>query len=91
LTEYSGHKGSKDFKVECGILKGDNMIITGSNQGQAVIYDFLEGTKLNQLKIGAENTIIQSLNVHPSKDELLFANRREMQLWSLPNEIIMDE
>lgn len=90
LTEYSGHKGSKDFKVECGIFKGDSMIVTGSNQGKAIIYDFLEGTKLNQLKIGTENTIIQSLNIHPTRDEILFANRREMQIWHLSSEE-MDE
>lgn len=47
-----------------------------------MIYDFLEGTKLKHLAIGSENSIIQSLSLHPFRDEILFANRRQVQLWS---------
>lgn len=93
LTEYKGHhKGSKDFKIECGVLKGDNMVISGSNGGRAIIYDFVEGTKLKHLSIGPENSVTQSLTLHPTRDEMLIANRREIQLWTSASvEIIEDE
>lgn len=92
LTEYKGfHKGSKDFKIECGVLKGDNMIISGSNGGKAVIYDFVEGTKIKHLTIGPENSTTQSLALHPTRDEILFANRREIQLWATPSEEIIED
>lgn len=83
LTEYKGaHYGSKDFKLECGILKSDSLIISGSSGGKAVIYDFLESSITKKLHISTENTIIQSLCKHPTSDDLIFAVRREIQLWT---------
>lgn len=92
LTEYTGkHRGSKDFKLECGVLKSDSLIITGSSGGRAVIYDFLEASVTKELNISTENTIIQSLCKHPTNDDVLFAVRREIQLWTADEEIMEED
>lgn len=31
--------------------------------------------------------VIQSLATHPTNDDILFANKREFQLWSIPTEL----
>ena len=82
LTEYKGHKGSRDYRIECGVLKGDGYVVSGSIFGEAIIYDFLEAKVVKRLQIGTEN-IISSLCKHPTNDQILFANGREIQLWSL--------
>ena len=82
LAEYKGHKGSKEYRIECGVLKGDGYVISGSKFGEALVYDFLEANIVKRLQIGTENTI-SSLCVHPSQDQILFASGRDVQVWSL--------
>ena len=89
LTEYKdAHKGSKDYKLECSILKNDSLIITGSNGGKATIYDFLETNVIKYLQISTSNGIIQSLCKHPTNDDLIFAVGRDIQLWTVDEEIM---
>lgn len=108
LSEYRGHL-SKDFKIECDVLKGDAYIIsgmlyklvllnptkqifyTGSSFGCAIIWDFIEAKEVNRLRINKEGAVIQSLNRHPLNDDILFASRRELQLWSTADEEIIEE
>lgn len=91
LSEYQGHQ-PKDFKIECDVLKGDGYIISGTTYGCAIIWDFLEATEVNRLRINKEGGVIQSINRHPVNDDILIANRREIQLWSTADfEIIEDE
>jgi len=82
LTEYKGHRGPKEYRIECGVLKGDGYVISGSNFGEVIIYDFLEANVVKRLQIGSGN-IISSLCVHPSDDQILFANGREVQVWAI--------
>lgn len=108
LSEYRGHL-SKDFKIECDVLKGDAYIIsgmlsklllskptkqifhTGSSFGCAIIWDFIEAKEVNRLRINNDGAVIQSLNRHPLNDDILFASRRELQLWSTADEEIIEE
>jgi mitogen-activated protein kinase organizer 1 len=91
LSEYRGHL-SKDYRIECGVLKGDSYIISGSSFGCAIIWDFLEAKEVNRLRISKEGSVITTLNRHPTNEDILFANRRELQVWSLADmEIIEDE
>lgn len=90
LSEYRGHQ-PKDFKIECDVMKGDSHIISGSSFGYAIIWDFLEAKEVNRLKINNEGTVVQSFNRHPMNDDILFANRRELQLWSTADEEIIEE
>lgn len=90
LSEYRGNI-SKEFKIEVGVLKGDSHIISGSTYGCAIIWDFLEAKEVNRLRISKEGSIIQSLDRHPTNEDILFANRREVQLWSLADVEIIEE
>jgi mitogen-activated protein kinase organizer 1 len=91
LTEYKGHKGSKDYRIECGTTKGDGYILTGSSYGQMIVYDFLEANEVKRLPISTENSIITTFSRHPTGDEMLIASRREMQLWGLSDVEIIEE
>lgn len=88
LTEYKGHRGSNDYRIECDVLKGDGYIITGSDNGEAIIYDFLEANEVKRLKLG--RNVVSSLCTHPTEDQILFASGREIQLWSLADHVISD-
>ncbi|CRL01277.1 CLUMA_CG014299, isoform B [Clunio marinus] len=91
LSEYRGHL-PKDYKIECGLLKNDSHIISGSSFGCVIIWDFLEAKQVNTLRINKDGGVIQSLNCHPTNEDILVANRRQMQLWStIDFEIIEDE
>ena len=89
LSEYQGHL-PKDYKIDCGVLKGDSHIISGSTYGSAVIWDFLEAKEVNRLRISKDGATIQSLSRHPTNDNILFTNRREIQLWSLSDVEIIE-
>lgn len=82
LSEYKGHE-PKDYKIECGVLKGDSYVISGSSYGYAIIWDFLEAKEVKKLLINKDGHVVQSLCRHPTNDDILFVNRREIQLWSL--------
>lgn len=90
LSEYCGHL-PKDYKIDCGVLKNDSHIISGSTYGCALIWDLLEGNEVKRLRISKEGSVIQSLCRHPTNDDILFTCRREVQLWSTADfEIIED-
>lgn len=63
--------------------------MTGSNGGKAIIYDFLEASIVKELHVSTESTIIQSLCKHPTNDDVIFAVRREIHLWT-PDEEMED-
>lgn len=90
LSEYRGHL-PKDYKIECGVLIGDSHIISGTTYGCAIIWDFLEAKEVNRLRISKEGAIIQSLARHPTNEDILFANRREIQCWSFADMEIIEE
>lgn len=91
LSEYRGHF-SKDYKIECDVLKGDGYVISGTTYGCVIVWDFLEAKEVNRLRINKEGGVIQSLHRHPTNDDILITNRREIQLWSTADfEIIEDE
>lgn len=50
LSEYRGHKAD-DYHIECGIMSNDAHIISGSSNGDAIIWDLLEGKILQNIEI----------------------------------------
>ncbi|KAG5679165.1 hypothetical protein PVAND_008755 [Polypedilum vanderplanki] len=91
LTEYKGHKGSKDYRIECGTTKGDGYIMSGSSYGQMIFYDFLEANIVKRLPISTENSIITTFSCHPTENEILIASRREIQVWDLSDTVEISE
>lgn len=89
LSEYRGHI-TTDYKVECGLLKGDSFVISGSSDGSAIIWDFLEGNEVKRLHICKNNSVINSINVHPKSSDVIFAKKREIQVWGAPTVEIME-
>lgn len=86
LTKLKGHEGSKDYRMECAVLKGDEYVITGSLFGQAVIYDTLEAKEVKRLNFGGFSAI-SSMSRHPTNDHIIFACGRAIQLWSLNDHV----
>jgi mitogen-activated protein kinase organizer 1 len=89
LSEYRGHL-PKDYKIDCGVID-DTHIISGTTFGCVLVWDFLEAKEVNRLRISKEGTVIQSLSKHPTNEDVLFTNRREVQLWSTADVEIIDE
>ncbi|XP_058125113.1 WD repeat domain-containing protein 83 [Anopheles ziemanni] len=83
LSEYKGHRVD-DFHIECGIICSDTKIISGSAEGSAVVWDLLEGTEVKRLRIGSE--VVHSLAPHPTGSDILFARKRHIDVWGLPEE-----
>lgn len=79
LAQYHGHK-AEDFHIECGILSSDSQIVSGSAEGCAVIWDLVDEKIVKRIQIG--RGVVQSLTTHPTKHDIIFANKREFQLWS---------
>lgn len=90
LSEYRGHL-PKDYKIECGVLKGDSHIISGTTFGCVMVWDFLEAKEVNRFRISKESGVIQSLCRHPTNEDILFTNRRQIQLWSTADFEIIEE
>lgn len=90
LSEYRGHL-SKDYKIECSVLKDDSFVISGSSFGCAIIWDFLEAKEVKRLRVSKEGSVVTSLNTHPMNDDILIANRREIQLWAPADVEIIEE
>jgi mitogen-activated protein kinase organizer 1 len=90
LSEYRGHL-PKDYKIECDVLKGDSYIISGTSFGCALVWDFIEAKEVSRLQINKEGSVVTSLCRHPVNEDILFANRREIQLWSTADEEIIEE
>ncbi|KAH8255486.1 hypothetical protein KR038_004493 [Drosophila bunnanda] len=81
LSEYKGHRGD-DYHIECGILSNDAHIVSGSSDGDALIWDLLEGKILQRIRISDNGGVVHSLATHPKRQELLFARRRDMYVFS---------
>lgn len=84
LQEFRGHK-AEDFQIECGVMSNDSQIISGSTEGCAVIWDLLEGNEVTRLKIGHD--VVHSLVTHPLSSDIVFAMKREVQIWGEIDEI----
>lgn len=79
LQKFTGHV-TGGFRIECGVIANDTKVISGTTGGDVLIWDLLEGTELAKLTVGHKS--IPSLSVHPTKEEILFAHRHEIQLWA---------
>jgi mitogen-activated protein kinase organizer 1 len=88
LQEYKGHK-TKDYHIECGVMKDDSQIISGTTEGYGMVWDLMEGKEINKLLIGRD--VIHSLCTHPTNSDVIFARRREIQLWGAPKSAEDDE
>ncbi|XP_064537378.1 WD repeat domain-containing protein 83 [Drosophila montana] len=81
LSEYKGHQAD-DYHIECGILSNDAHIACGSCAGDAYVWDLLEAKVLQRIRISDNGGVVHSLAMHPTRQELLFARRREMYVFS---------
>lgn len=79
LQTFTGHKAD-GFRIECGVITNDTRVLSGSTTGAAFIWDLLEGNEVAKLMVGVK--AVASLTTHPTKDEVMFAHRHEVQLWS---------
>lgn len=73
------------------MLKGDSHVISGSSSGNIIIWDFLDANEVKRLKISHSTAVITSLARHPTREDILVANRREVQVWSSPDYEIIEE
>jgi hypothetical protein len=54
-----------------------------------MVWDLMEGKEINKLLIGRD--VIHSLCTHPTNSDVIFARRREIQLWGAPKSAEDDE
>ncbi|XP_017858829.1 PREDICTED: WD repeat domain-containing protein 83 [Drosophila arizonae] len=81
LSEYKGHQ-SADYHIECGILADDAHLVSGSSDGDAYVWDLLETKVLQRIRISDNGGVLHSLATHPKRQEMLFARRRDMYVFS---------
>uniref|UniRef100_A0A1I8NL64 WD repeat domain-containing protein 83 n=1 Tax=Musca domestica TaxID=7370 RepID=A0A1I8NL64_MUSDO len=86
LSEYRGH-AADDYQVECGIMSNDAHIISGSSNGSAYVWDLLEGKVLQNLEISKTGGVVHSLATHPKNNEIIFARRRDIYVFSTDTEV----
>ncbi|XP_054744537.1 WD repeat domain-containing protein 83 isoform X2 [Anastrepha obliqua] len=80
LSEYKGHK-AEDFHIECGIMANDAQIISGTSEGCAIVWDLLDGKILQHIKLSSNGGVVNSLDTHPSENELVLARRRDIYVY----------
>ncbi|XP_037927468.1 WD repeat domain-containing protein 83 [Teleopsis dalmanni] len=81
LNEYKGHNAS-DYHIECGIMPNDKQILCGSDNGEVFLWDLLTGKVLQRIRISSNGGIINSLDTHPSAEQIVFARRRDIYVYS---------
>uniref|UniRef100_A0A1A9WNY8 WD repeat domain-containing protein 83 n=1 Tax=Glossina brevipalpis TaxID=37001 RepID=A0A1A9WNY8_9MUSC len=89
LSEYKAHK-AEDYHIECGIMANDAHVLSGSSEGDAIIWDLLEGKVLQKLQISKTGGVVHSLDTHPKLNEILFARRRDVYVFSTETPEITD-
>lgn len=82
LLEYKGHE-PRDYKIELTTLKSDGFVISGTSFGSAIIWSFIDAKEVNRLRVTHQGGVVTSLARHPVGEDLIIANRREIQLWSM--------
>lgn len=82
LLEYKGHE-PRDYKIELTTLKSDGFVISGTSFGSAVIWSFIDAKEVKRLRVTHQGGVVTSLARHPVGEDLIIANRREIQLWSM--------
>ncbi|XP_030383716.1 WD repeat domain-containing protein 83 isoform X1 [Scaptodrosophila lebanonensis] len=90
LNEYKGHQAD-DYHIECGIMASDAQVVAGSSEGCAYVWDLLEGKVVQRITISDNGGVVHSLATHPKRQELLFARRRDIYVYSTDVEIIVEE
>lgn len=79
LSEYKGHK-ALDYQIECGILSSDSQVVSGSIDGSAILWDLIDQKEVSKLRVG--NSVVHSLATHPTRNEVIFACKRDIHVWS---------
>ncbi|XP_036345990.1 WD repeat domain-containing protein 83-like [Rhagoletis pomonella] len=92
LAEYKGHK-AEDFQIECGIITKDAHIVSGSSEGCALFWDLLEGKILQQIKLGSNRGVVNSVDTHPKDSDFVLTCRREIYLYrtDVNEDLILNE
>ncbi len=62
-TCYGGHMAGR-YSLECTMTADDQHIVSGSEDGKAVIYDFVSGKVVQNLK--GHGRIVQTIATHPN-------------------------
>ena len=79
LQEFKGHQNSK-FKINSCLMKNDEIVISGSEDGFVYSWSLTEGNVLDKYS-HVQHRVVHSIASHPSKIEFLAAAEGTVYLW----------
>jgi len=77
VNTYEGHHKASQFKVDVDVLANDKCVVTGSEDGSCILYDFVRATKLQSFSChddddyNTRNNPMCSVHAHPTKSSCL--------------------
>ncbi|CAB3366678.1 Hypothetical predicted protein [Cloeon dipterum] len=80
LNEFRGHT-TKDYCVETATGPGDSTILCGSSDGCVWIWELVTGNVLGKLTHSSLPTVVPSLSINPSANQVLTASEGCIKLW----------
>lgn len=76
LQSYKGGHRNEEFRIQSAVMPGDTHVVTGSEDGKVVFYDFVEGRVVASFK-GVEGegkrAVVSSVKVHPRGTQMAVA------------------
>ncbi|CAJ1965757.1 unnamed protein product [Cylindrotheca closterium] len=87
VNTYEGHHKASQFKVEVDVLANDKCVVTGSEDGSCILYDFVRATKLQSFSSrnnSNKHNPVSSVHAHPTRSSCLLTATfdGEATLWS---------
>lgn len=79
LGEYTGHK-INNTHIESDIITNDNYVLSGSVTGELWCWDLVTAEVKHKFT-HTKNKVLNSLNIHPTKDVFLTASVTTIKVW----------
>uniref|UniRef100_A0AC35TIX8 WD_REPEATS_REGION domain-containing protein n=1 Tax=Rhabditophanes sp. KR3021 TaxID=114890 RepID=A0AC35TIX8_9BILA len=80
LACYDKHI-NKQYKIECGMLVSGNEILTGSEDGNAYLYDMLSGNIVGSLDHKEFSSYVHSVACHPKEMKAMTGAKDVVCVW----------
>ena len=84
MQEFTGHEAKGEYQLESDIFHGDSLVVSGSEDGHAYIWDMVEAKLVAKLPMNpttSRSAVVHSLSVHPLKVALLTACHKCVAIW----------
>lgn len=88
LMAYKDHHRAGRYSLECSVLAHDEFILTGSEDGEAVIYNLVDGTLVQKCQGHKQPTC--SVASHPNKSSIFVSASYDGNaiVWANPSQLL---